>query len=251
MEMKRTDLLAAWAIAALISAWAGMVHATLTPQEACESARTKAAARYASCQLQAQSKYPSDFGLAFKKVTKCRQRYARTWPKLQEKFAGTGTTCDQDRFTTGPATITDNLTGLEWERKTNIDDNLNPTDPHDGDNYYSWSSTGSAADGTAFTQFLPALNGACFAGQCDWRLPTRDELQTILYDDPATGFCPISGPCIDPIFGPTKPNPYWSATAASPQHPQYAWHVNFVAGVVERSWGKAVPWYVRAVRGGL
>ena len=66
----------------------------------------------------------------------------------------------------GDGTISDAQTGLMWEKK---DDAVGI---HDKDNSYSWSSTGTA-DGTAFTIFLPTLNTPpCFAGHCDWRLPT-------------------------------------------------------------------------------
>jgi hypothetical protein len=64
----------------------------------------------------------------------------------------------------------------------------------DKDNVCSWSVGGSAADGTAFTTFLPALNGGCFAGQCDCRLPTIYELHPIVLEAyPCT-----TSPCIDP-----------------------------------------------------
>jgi hypothetical protein len=82
-------------------------------------------------------------------------------------------------------TVTDTLTGLQWEKKANSDNSQNLADPHDADNYYTWSVTGEAADGTVFTAFLATLNNTCFAGHCDWRLPTRAELLTI--EDPALG----------------------------------------------------------------
>ena len=109
-----------------------------------------------------------------------------------------------------------------------------------------------AADSTVFTEFLRPLNsGACFAGQCDWRLPTRDELQTILAD-PFTGFfeggCTTPS-CIDAIFGPTQATGYWSATSVAGA-PGTAWYVGFdVANV--HSIIKPDAAYVRGVRGGL
>jgi hypothetical protein len=85
------------------------------------------------------------------------------------------------------------------------------------------------ADGTTFTTFLPALNsGGCFAGQCDWRLPTTYELQTIVSE---TFPCSMSL-CIDPIFGPTVASTYyWSATTFA-TFPPTAWFVNFYGGDV-------------------
>jgi hypothetical protein len=90
------------------------------------------------------------------------QVHGGVWPRLQAKAPAR--LAMATRFTDNGTTVTDNLTGLQWEKKT--DDST----VHDKDDRYSWSAGFAAADGTAFTTFLPVLNGgACFAGQCDWR----------------------------------------------------------------------------------
>ena len=154
----------------------------------------------------------------------------------------------------GNGTVTDKLTGLQWEKKT--DDG----GVHDKDNSYTWTDTSDVdytdPDGTAFTVFLATLNASpCFAGHCDWRLPTvnRDgdpaELETIL--DLTQGLCGVgTGACIDPIFGPTASYFYWSATTlARDPGPKYAWNVYFLSGYVNNSF-KSWADPVRAVRSG-
>jgi hypothetical protein len=126
-------------------------------------------------------------------------------------------------------------------------------DPHDVKNLYSWSFAGTAPTGMAFTNFLGKLNNStslvdnsgCFAGHCDWRLPTVAELGTILL-----AFFPSCGtnPCIDPIFGPTQSGFYLSATTYG--NPLLAVAVIFGDGSGDFV-GKTTGGFVRAVRGGL
>jgi len=183
--------------------------------------------------------------------------------------------------------VWDTTTGLTWEKKTNpsgagggaeinfADGRIcaastaspHPTcdDPHDVLNRYQWSSTGTAADGAAFTDFLARLNGtlpagsACFAGHCDWRLPEISEFQTIMVGSggsTATGqaqTCDTSGPCIDPAFavlgGRTASSVYWSASSLA-TNPSLAWNAGFSNGNVLGTSLKSSDGFVRAVRAG-
>lgn len=90
---------------------------------------------------------------------------------------------------------------------------------------YTWSAGFAAADGTAFTGLLATLDGGgCFEGQCDWRLPTRAELQTTL-STPCT-----TDPCIEQgIFAPTAAGFYWSSTTHA-TNPLIVWVVQLSSG---------------------
>jgi hypothetical protein len=137
----------------------------------------------------------------------------------------------------GDGTVSDLDSGLMWEKKDNLDGMANDADPHDADNTYEWSATSTAPDSNAFTDFLAKLNNGassdggagtaitgCFLDHCDWRLPTIAELESI--KDATQGGCNGgSGPCIDPVFGPTSVA-YWSATTDSGQ-PSHAWELVF------------------------
>jgi len=169
----------------------------------------------------------------------------------------------------GDGTVTDNETGLQWEKKTGTVgtavncDTTTCSDPHDVNNTYLWSSSGTAPDGGAFTKFLNALNGGAtgvgncvsrfgtsqsggFVNHCDWRLPTIEELQTIV-DESASG-CGTGRTCIDATFGPTAASNYWSSITLAVT-PQFAWGVNFSDGTLAVP-NKIINGSVRAVRGG-
>lgn len=166
----------------------------------------------------------------------------------------------------GDGTVTDNHTGLQWEKKTTaVGTGANLADPHDVDNLYQWcldtsppsfqcDNAPGPKDGSLFTQFLAVLNTPpCFAGHCDWRIPTvgRDgdpaELETLI-ETSAPG-CGSGGPCIDPIFGPTVDYSYWSATTFA-TNPIFAWSADFSFGGEVFASGKSFDGSVRAVRNG-
>ena len=152
----------------------------------------------------------------------------------------------------GNGTVTDTLTGLQWEKKT-VDGGV-----HGKDNKYTWTASGIDPDGTAFTDFLATLNTPpCFAGHCDWRLPTVDdwgyprgaELETILDTSEGCLLPPYETPCIAPTFGPTAAGAYWSGTTATAR-PTDAYFVNFGIRYEPSSNAKGELCYVRAVRSG-
>jgi len=165
----------------------------------------------------------------------------------------------------GDGTVTDNNTGLMWEKK---DDSGGV---HDVDNLYAWCASESCddrgiMDGAITTEFLDTLNdvaggGAdCFAGHCDWRIPNMRELHSIV--DFAETF-----PAVDPAFfrsttceactDITLPTcsctgsfiSYWSSTVTSTTR-DLAWAVDFSAGQV-LAYPKEEPMRCRAVRRGL
>lgn len=270
-----------WATIGLIGvSWAGMTFGT-TDADRCETAKLKRAGQYSFCRLKAEAKAvrtgdPVDY-------SKCDLKFSAKWADAESGGGGacptTGDAADiQDQVTrdadwvalkltgarfvdNGDGTVTDTQTGLQWEKKGNLDDVANFADPHDADNTYTWNTTsgGETPDGTAFTDFLYKLNNCTFdgstyaggfAGHCDWRVPALQELETII-DLTAPG-CGSGSPCIPSIFSPTPTgfyNHYWSISTDAGT-PYRADVVVFYDG--QRGFSsKANSAYVRAVRGGL
>jgi hypothetical protein len=237
--------------------WAGTVRATQTPQQKCDYARITAWKTYISCVDGVVAKDAKGVTFdEFKAFWGCRHAYFKKWTAFQGKASLATSTCAaglSNRFTVtdSGATVTDGLSGLVWELKTN-------SGVHDGSNLYTWSTGSNTEDGTAFTDFLTTgLNTPGFAGANGWRLPTVDELQTILADFPCTGTgvgatctCTSIPWCIA-FNDPNTQSTYWSATSYVP-NPNGAWNVFFYNGSVNfGNDSKTLGSYVRAVRGGL
>ena len=138
----------------------------------------------------------------------------------------------------GDGTVTDNSTGLTWQKKTDANVNTN----------YTWPGA------LAYVAELNGMNGgAGFAGHNDWRLANIRELLSIVdYSR--------SDPPIDPVFGPTRGvsnyAAYWSSTSWVGYQPEgNAWGVEFAdsysnpIGVL--IFGKSSALHARAVRGGM
>jgi len=165
----------------------------------------------------------------------------------------------------GDGTITDRQTGLMWEKK---DDSGGV---HDQDNQYTWSAlvggvTGTNFDGTAKTDFLDVLNdvagggSSCFAGHCDWRLPSvnrsggTEELDGLVdASEPAPKiFTEFKTPCTpgcnveSASCSCTRSSFYWSSVTATGAD-EVVHYVDFSSGDVFVQ-ASSVLQFVRAVR---
>jgi hypothetical protein len=250
-----TKMIRRYAIAALcVGMWAGAAHAGLTAEQKCEQAKWKEQAKLEACLKKNNAKLVTS---AADGSAKCWTKFAAGLVKADAKAAKAATSC---RFVdNGDGTVSDLDTGLMWQQTTNADGASNGADPRDGDNVYTLSASGTAADGTAISAFLAALNNGassdgnadtditgCFAGHCDWRLPSIVELQAIAV--PAQ--CGITG-CFDPSFGPRLPYSfYWSASGVT-NDPSKAWDMRFGGSNQIYTWPKINTNSVQAVRGGL
>jgi hypothetical protein len=199
-------------------------------------------------------------------LEKCVERFSDALAGINARAARTALTC---RYRdNGDGTVIDYDTALQWEKKESPDDVEYLPNPHDVDNQYDWTSVESGiptymADGSVFTDFLARLNGSAaplfdiatcasadgtavaggFASHCDWRLPTILELETIFQS-------PCDPACIDPIFGPTATERYFSSTTDVPAlggQGGNAWNVHFLYGFVQFL-SKTNPQRARAVR---
>jgi hypothetical protein len=133
----------------------------------------------------------------------------------------------------GNGTVTDTTTGLVWDQCA-----------------YGLTTTTTACDTGAFREDSWAgaqeasvtANAAVYKGFSDWRVPNRNELESIMKIDSAT-------PAIDSTVFPATPSAYtWTSTTDALQ-PNYGWCMNFNVGYSFAQY-KAIVYPYRLVRGG-
>ena len=116
--------------------------------------------------------------------------------------------------------VRDDTTGLEWVQDGNLIATLNP----------SFDNDGTAGDGAVTWQhaldYIVLLNEQEYLGYSDWRLPTIEELSTLV--DAGR-----SAPAIDPLFSDTEEADYWSSTPYA-ANTGFALSPNFAEGIIYR-----------------
>lgn len=154
--------------------------------------------------------------------------------------------------------VRDNITGLVWENKVAA---TNSTHLRSSAHRYAWYSTDTANNGgnagitgrdtcnatltggRCNTQaYVAAVNAAGLCGKTDWRMPTRNELDSI-------GNYGRANPAIDAnYFANTQSNRYWSSSSYA-DFPGSAWYLDFGSGEYY-IYTKTLEYYVRLVRSG-
>jgi hypothetical protein len=186
-------------------------------------------------------------------VTATPTQLATVTPTATRSATATRTPTLTPRFVdNGNGTITDTTTGLTWEKKSD-DGGLHDKD----DLIYTWSQSGSTLpNGTAFA-LIGSLNAASFAGRRDWRLPTVEELETIVDTGGQMPGRPVVPDEFDSNCVPgcsitqcscTRPINHWTSTPNAANN-QQAWYVLFNNGQSGTAF-KTLQFAVRAVRGG-
>jgi len=115
----------------------------------------------------------------------------------------------------GDSTVTDVSTGLMWQQ----------------------TEGGAMTWGSA----LAYCEGLTLAGYTDWRLPNRNEAESLI------DFTRATAPTINITYFPNAvSSPYWTSTSLKTSAVN-AWRANFTSGTID-AFGKTNSFYVRCVR---
>jgi hypothetical protein len=128
------------------------------------------------------------------------------------------------RFVIADETVYDRTTKLTWMRCS----------------YGQTSRKGGGCDGEVKPVDWDAAMALRVPGDRAWRLPTKDELDSIVEQD-------CKKPAInEDVFPDTALMAYWTST---PSGPSYAWHVNFRWGISAWQYLRSNQYAVRFVHG--
>lgn len=157
--------------------------------------------------------------------------------------SSTASTSGQYRIN-GDGTVTDTKTSLMWKQCS---------EGQSGD-----SCSGEAAKYKWNDAMSKFGSGVSFAGRSDWRMPTKEELSSLVYcrigraqEEAWARSCgrdgEYHGPAINPIAFPNTANwRYWSSTE---EDASSSWFVSF--NIVYDDWGyRNIAYHVRLVRSG-
>src|SRR5688572_26263064 len=140
----------------------------------------------------------------------------------------------------GDETITDTMTGLMWEKKTTtVGSGTSVLDARDVDNKYTWEQAMTDYVDRLNGRLIADANGTAFARHTDWRIPTMQELQTIVEA--------ASPGRMNAIFGPNAPSSYWTSSRRLLGPAAVPWYVNFGTDLPVYV-GQPFNLHVRAVR---
>ena len=140
-------------IACVLLLCAGTAQASSNAQVSCETQKLKAEGKLEECLKENSAEIL--LGLPDRSA-KCRKDFTQALALADQAAARSGTSCRY--LDNGDGTVSDLNTGLMWEKKTGTVGGPNPSDVHDVNNTYTWSTGDNLADGTAFTAFLATLN---------------------------------------------------------------------------------------------
>lgn len=171
-----------------------------------------------------------------------------------ERLAADGSAYDgSGDFGSDPwSCVRDNRTGLVWEVKTgrsglhSADDTYTWHEPDEGSNagHPGTANGGKCTGSRCDTQsYVAAVNAEGWCGHDDWRLPSLEELATIV--DSAVKY---PGPTIDQRFFPDAVSAeYWTGTPYATYYAG-AWTWSFAYGLNRVDWKNSAK-HVRLVRG--
>lgn len=131
-------------------------------------------------------------------------------------------------------TVTDRATGLMWKQCA--------------EGLRGAGCTSGAAQGVKWQEALQRGANTTFAGYSDWRLPNKNELESLVErscEDPAINVTVFPKTPLDWLGD----SPFWSSSPYA-GNSDSAWFVNFEFGNVDNDGYKKQTRYVRLVRGG-
>ncbi len=129
--------------------------------------------------------------------------------------------------------VKDNVTGLIWEGKTASGDRAG------NDSYYNFEANTNSNNSLGYAAYV---NGLSLCGFTDWRLPTVEELQTIV--DYGVAY---PGPAINTTWFPNTASTFYWASTPYVSNAGYSWSIYFSLGTITTN-PRLFPYAVRLVR---